>query len=426
MLKTEAYLGYHLPSLPGSKSNQGSPENNYTRNTNSSHSKFAAIYQNLLLSAPSARLKVKGKEASPSKAAIGTDRLVWPKTKAKPDAASKVDQSPEECPVVFMVSGELIPAGNKAIHLTASTGNQKTGEQKFNAGDAKGLNNAQFSNRTAMPLTADLIQLARPLEQIVGPVGEKGVSRSQAQAAQEPTVAKDDLKQQLARPLEQKVGPGGEASRVTTSPAQSLSTGTITKVDDHFGYLESQGKPIKASAADASTGMEPNAMDLKQLVSLGKTGLEGPQMAAEKASMSNSQIDLIVNHMAAQIKGGASRVEIHLQPEYLGKIQILVQSNESLISVQILTQTGETLNLLNANWHHIKEAIEQQGIKLNEVSIDLADQEMQDNRSGHGYPEESQVDHSYGEARNIYDDFDNKGTQEQHYSDSYNLLNILA
>jgi flagellar hook-length control protein FliK len=65
-------------------------------------------------------------------------------------------------------------------------------------------------------------------------------------------------------------------------------------------------------------------------------------------------------------------MELVLQPEHLGKIQMLLQSSDGIVSVQILAQTSEALNLLNANSHSIKDAIEQQGIELNDVNINLA------------------------------------------------------
>ncbi len=127
--------------------------------------------------------------------------------------------------------------------------------------------------------------------------------------------------------------------------------------------------------------------------------------------------------MITQIKSGASSIELTLQPEHLGKIQMLLQSNEGTISVQILAQTSEALTLLNANSHSIKDAIEQQGIKLNDVNINLA----QDNQSQPNHHEERSGNISDNILDNIpyeeiiVDDLLNKNVEH-----GPNLLNILA
>ena len=178
----------------------------------------------------------------------------------------------------------------------------------------------------------------------------------------------------------------------------------------------STGAKTEAKAEETKVGIA--GAEVKAEVGINK--IESPNHAEK---LSKPQLSSITNHMITQIKSGASSIELTLQPEHLGKIQMLLQSNEGTISVQILAQTSEALTLLNANSHSIKDAIEQQGIKLNDVNINLA----QDNQSQPNHHEERSGNISDNILDNIpyeeiiVDDLLNKNVEH-----GPNLLNILA
>ncbi len=145
---------------------------------------------------------------------------------------------------------------------------------------------------------------------------------------------------------------------------------------------------------------------------------------AEKTIMSKIETDFLVSKMVEHIKAAPSSLEVSLKPEYLGKIQILVQSTEGQISVNILAANGEALNLLNSNLQSIKDNLEQQGIKVQQMEVNLANQEKQDNQSGSRYRGESQLAPKFIES-NFPTEYLNSADWERNTLLSYEL-NVLA
>ena len=145
---------------------------------------------------------------------------------------------------------------------------------------------------------------------------------------------------------------------------------------------------------------------------------------SEKNLLSRNQTDLLVSKMIEQIKVAPSSLEVSLKPEYLGKINILVTSNEGLISVNIIAKNGEAMSMLNSNLQSIKDNLEQQGIRLDQMDVNLANQEKQNNQGGSGYREQLQA-MKLSEKANLMTDYANYPIGEQTSSVSYEI-NILA
>lgn len=157
-----------------------------------------------------------------------------------------------------------------------------------------------------------------------------------------------------------KAGIKGEAHKTEGSEAKPK-----TKPE---ARLETKNNTNKAKVAKTDT------VDIKTAVVQTVEVREVREVRIKESELPlvKSQLNFISNHLTTQIKNGISSMELVLQPEHLGKIQMLLQSSDGIVSVQILAQTSEALNLLNANSHSIKDAIEQQGIELNDVNINLA------------------------------------------------------
>lgn len=144
----------------------------------------------------------------------------------------------------------------------------------------------------------------------------------------------------------------------------------------------------------------------------------------EKPMLNKSQADLLVSKMIEQIKVAPSSLEISLKPEYLGKVNILVQSIEGIISVNVIAQNTDALNLLNASLHNIKDDLIQQGINVQQLDVSLANQEEQNNQGGSGYREQMQAMQLSEESKLMTEYADYPGGN-QSSSVSYEI-NILA
>jgi len=93
---------------------------------------------------------------------------------------------------------------------------------------------------------------------------------------------------------------------------------------------------------------------------------------------SQSQKDVLLEQMVKQIKTAPSLVEVQLRPEIMGKVNILVESKEGAITISIAAQNSETANMLNSNLAGMRSYLEQQGINLQQMEVNLGYRESRD------------------------------------------------
>ncbi len=186
----------------------------------------------------------------------------------------------------------------------------------------------------------------------------------------------------------------------------------------------------EAGADTASAKKTPHKAEITQNALNGENRVvefkvdQSTGLNIEKPMLNKSQADLLVSKMIEQIKVAPSSLEISLKPEYLGKVNILVQSIEGIISVNVIAQNTDALNLLNASLHNIKDDLIQQGINVQQLDVSLANQEEQNNQGGSGYREQMQAMQLSEESKLMTEYADYPGGN-QSSSVSYEI-NILA
>jgi flagellar hook-length control protein FliK len=188
------------------------------------------------------------------------------------------------------------------------------------------------------------------------------------------------------------------------------------------GGKEVKLHPAAVKKADKATVTRDSAGELNQLPGLHNMPVSLERPGADKPVMSKSQIDLIANHLAGQINSGSSSLEVDLQPEALGKIKLMFQMEDGSLTVRIIAHTEEAHHLLDASLQSMKENLSQQGIKISDMSLDLANQEKQGNQTGSGHKEAGRPAKMFGDQKESYE---NTGIWEQ-TSTQYSRLNILA
>jgi len=126
--------------------------------------------------------------------------------------------------------------------------------------------------------------------------------------------------------------------------------------------------------------IQQNTFDLASGI---KNGIdEKPASISPDRTLVKSQINQITEQVMMTIKKGLpgnrpSSLEISLKPEHLGKVKIQLQATDGMVSIRVMADTGEAVNLLNSNIQTIRDNIEQQGIRLQYLGVGLeSDQEQ--------------------------------------------------
>ncbi|MBR4515404.1 MAG: flagellar hook-length control protein FliK [Lachnospiraceae bacterium] len=87
-------------------------------------------------------------------------------------------------------------------------------------------------------------------------------------------------------------------------------------------------------------------------------------------------ISQVIDDIKANSKGGVDSLEVVLNPEQLGKVHINVVSKNGVMQAQITAETEAAKNAIEQGIISLKENLEQQGLKVDEVEVMLANYEF--------------------------------------------------
>jgi len=224
--------------------------------------------------------------------------------------------------------------------------------------------------------------------------------------------------------VDKKLSSRQEASTSSTSSARIVNDRAVNNTEKTKNNDKEAGSDSRGAETPATKTENANNLVIRENGGREFKIAEFDGVNVEKTMLGKNQTDLLVSKMIEQIKVAPSSLEVSLKPEYLGKINILVQSIAGVISVNVIAQNPEALNLLNSNLQNIKDNLEQQGINVQQLEVNLANQEKQNNRNSHGFRGQSQASPLL-EKTNTLTDYGSLAYSERSSLLSRNL-NLLA
>lgn len=96
--------------------------------------------------------------------------------------------------------------------------------------------------------------------------------------------------------------------------------------------------------------------------------------ASDVSSISSEKsiIDQVVDQIKLVIKEDVKTMELKLYPEHLGKLSIQVASKSGALTASILVESEEAKNAVQANLSTLKEAFNNQNVKVEAVEVSVA------------------------------------------------------
>lgn len=165
----------------------------------------------------------------------------------------------------------------------------------------------------------------------------------------------------------------------------SLSEDEIFAKDTHgteetLSFTETQ-ETVTTQSETAQTKSDDNQMAQQnmqgnQILQNQTTGAANEVMASETNAaqeISPQEIyDQISEYMRSNINGDVSEVEMQLNPENLGRLQIRLSAKDGVVSAQFVTQNEVVKGVLETQLIQLKEQFEQQGVKVDAVEVTVA------------------------------------------------------
>ncbi len=188
----------------------------------------------------------------------------------------------------------------------------------------------------------------------------------------------------------------GGVKNLSQSPFKSLGQNGKMKIDsemtlnDKLETLETigqQNNPLKSvtGAKDSDGQMEQDLTSFEQLM-----GGEGEVKTSENANLKSAfaeevtlaqgegkaqkieNMQSIIKQARAVVDDGGGSMEVHLQPEGLGKVHLKVAVNDGQVNVEMMTDNQLAKKALEEGILDIKQALEGQKLLVETVKVEMS------------------------------------------------------
>lgn len=179
-----------------------------------------------------------------------------------------------------------------------------------------------------------------------------------------------------------------EAASLESNQNQASTSGNHTE-ENLLGQMKTEDSQTEESSSNANLAQEFT----KQVM----TNLEN---AVTEITNTTETVDAegimrqIVNHVKVGVSSEVTTMELQLQPENLGKLDLQVALKDGELVAEFKTENEAVKNVIEGQLIHLKETLEQQGLKVSSVEVSVEQQSLQQNM------EQNQGDQgAYQEAR---------------------------
>lgn len=103
----------------------------------------------------------------------------------------------------------------------------------------------------------------------------------------------------------------------------------------------------------------------------------------------NDIVRQVVEQTQLHVKQGVTSLEMQLYPEHLGKVLIQVASHDGSVTAQITAESEAAKNALESQLTLLKENLNNQGVKVENVEVTIASHAFEQNMQGEGNSEQN-------------------------------------
>jgi len=132
---------------------------------------------------------------------------------------------------------------------------------------------------------------------------------------------------------------------------------------------------------DPNLVLDPSPPD--QILQRIQQAATSPQAAALSGGPVEEAVEIVmpqvVRGLATLVRDGLSEMRIALDPPDLGEIEMRVRTMDGAVRTQLMVQQPEVKHLLEQQLNRLREALEEQGLELAGLDVDLARDQSSDN-----------------------------------------------
>ncbi|MDE7431816.1 MAG: flagellar hook-length control protein FliK [Lachnospiraceae bacterium] len=140
-------------------------------------------------------------------------------------------------------------------------------------------------------------------------------------------------------------------------------------LQDHSENTDSQGK---MNRDDKKQNMDSYGTVISGNIIEGLKNAVDTSISVKESGISERIIARILDEIRLNIRTNATSLELQLEPESLGKVNIAVSTKAGVLTAQIAAQNEVAKEAIESQMSTLREAFEAQGLKVEEVEVTLA------------------------------------------------------
>ena len=286
---------------------------------------------------------LRDRTAQQSKVLI--DKTVQKKSNGILGETLDAGQKTETGDVKVAAQSEMIGKDDTASsrHANTATDNKSTAAQRAPQAE-KIAESAASTQPTAQPAAQ---QSSQPTPQ---PAKPAAANQTHAQAASQQATAFDDKGQKNTDN-----NSGGEADKDQKN--KSSWSELLGKVDVQSATATGRGNAMAYAASQAAN---------TQAVQNASADVQDVTTVAPIARQVAQQVE---QGMLSTVKGGGTRLDLQLNPQELGTINVTLSVRNGEVSAIIRSEKSETADMINRQVDAIRTNLEQQGLKVDKVEV---------------------------------------------------------
>lgn len=159
-----------------------------------------------------------------------------------------------------------------------------------------------------------------------------------------------------------------------------IDTKNVLVKDENSGLNSDFDKNNSNSNGENNSHMTYEGISMETVITKLQSVIE-TNSSVEKTGIRDTIINQILDGISTNVNSEMTSIELQLNPESLGKVNVTVSSKEGILTAQIVAQTEIAKEAIESQIATLKETFENQGLKVEEVEVTLASKSFDQNLS---------------------------------------------
>ncbi len=176
-----------------------------------------------------------------------------------------------------------------------------------------------------------------------------------------------------------------EAKVSETHSEVKTETGN-TGEDGHKAEAKKEGN-VTTISDETDANVKNVFIDALASHGVNETGEAGLAAAAQVREIANQ----IMEHIKITIRPEQTNMELQLNPEHLGRVNLTITEKEGMMTAQFTTQTEVAKEAIESQMSVLRESLQNQGIKVEAIEVTVSEfgfeRDRQSEQNGNGEPE---------------------------------------